>query len=67
MPQEATVIRIGDTYIEIKSLVDLHKHWPEVSARVNKAIEEGEVEDQNLCKIIEWLVILGDKTLFQSQ
>lgn len=66
MQNEANVIKIGEISLEIKSLVDLHNHWPEISNRLRQAIEGGEIEDEDLCKIVEWLIILGDKTLFRS-
>lgn len=66
MQNEVTVIKIDEATLEIRNLVDLHTHWPKISNRLHEAIESGELEDQDLQKIVEWLIILGEKTLFRS-
>jgi len=65
MPNEPKVIEIDGTSIEIKNLVDLHTHWPKIRDRLELAIENDEFSDPNLRKIVEWLIVLAEKTLFR--
>lgn len=67
MQNEHNHITINGTPVQIKNLVDLHAHWPLVHKRLQQAIESGEIEDPELCKIIEWLIVLGEKTLFRIE
>lgn len=62
--QHADII-INGTPVKIGNLVDLHAHWPLIRHRLQDAIESDEIGDTELCKIIEWLVVLGEKTLFR--
>lgn len=65
MNDKSSRITLGGNEIRIESLVDLHTHWPLVRERLQNAMDTNEIEDQDLCKVIDWLVVLGEKTLFR--
>lgn len=67
MQYEDTQITINNVSIEVKNLLDLHSHWPEIRARLDQAVSSPEIEDAELKKIVRWLTILGDKTLYRIE
>lgn len=65
MRDDLSQIVVNGIQMQIRSLVDLNAHWPEIRGRLEESIEREEIADNDLRKIVNWLVILGDKTLYR--
>ncbi|MEM5585272.1 hypothetical protein WNZ15_22640 [Roseibium sp. AS2] len=67
MQDDRNWIVLDGTPVQIRNLVDLNAHWPLIRERLQSAIKNEEIADPNLRNMIEWLVVLGEKTLFRIE
>ncbi|MEO9528879.1 hypothetical protein [Roseibium sp.] len=67
MQYDRSWIVLDGTPVQIRNLVDLNAHWPLIRERLQSAIKNEEIADPNLRNMIEWLVVLGEKTLFRIE
>lgn len=67
MQEDRSRIILNDKTVRIRNLLDLNAHWPQIRSRLEVAINENEISDPNVSRMVEWLIILGDKTLYRLE
>lgn len=67
MQNDRNWIVLDGTPVQIRNLVDLNAHWPLIRERLQSAIKNEEIADPNLRNMVDWLIVLGEKTLFRIE